>query len=73
VPTQAEIDALKAAAYQNAMSGITSATVDGRSSQAIDPIKQLDFLERLEERASADTPNPFPGKTYRARFGAPGT
>jgi hypothetical protein len=71
VATSAEIESLKAAALANAMSGISSATVDGRSSQAIDPLKQLEVVERLEEKAAAADAFPFPGRTFRARFGGP--
>ena len=69
--TPAEIESLKAAALANALSGISSATVDGRSSQALDPVKQLDVVERLEEKAAAADGFPFPGRTFRARFGGP--
>lgn len=69
--TPAEIATLEAAALQNALSGISSASVDGRSSQAIDPLKQLEAIKQLKDEAAAVDGFPFPGRTFRARFGGP--
>ena len=73
VATQAQIDALEAAALANALAGISSASVDGRSSQAIDPIKQLDALDRLKSTAVvAANPAAIFGARFQARFRGPG-
>jgi len=71
---------LRSGAAANSASGISSASADGRSSQAIDPMKQLDVADRLDARASIDDAAPknqflnmILGRRARARFGGPGT
>ena len=40
-------DEIKTAAATNASTGITSASVDGRSSSALSPLTQLDVADRV--------------------------
>lgn len=43
-------DEIAAAAAQAAAEGVASATVEGRSATAIDPLKQLDVADRIQAR-----------------------
>lgn len=77
VPTP---DELRTDAAVNTASGISSASADGCSTAALDPIKQLDAADRLDARAAIDYAVPragfmamLLGRKGRARFGGPGT
>jgi hypothetical protein len=57
-PTAAEIAAAAATA---AAEGVASATGDGESATAMDPLKQLDVADRLAAREIAGATNPHGG------------
>lgn len=71
VATQDELDALESAALDTATAGVTSVATDGFSASAMDPMKQLDFVERLENRAVARSGNVF-NLMRHARIISPG-
>jgi predicted protein tyrosine phosphatase len=56
VPTDAELEAIEAAAVETATAGVSSFSSDGVSAVAMDPLKQLEVVERVERRAVT---NPF--------------
>jgi len=56
VPTDAELEAIETAAVETATAGVQSFSSDGVSAVAMDPMKQLDVIERVERRAVT---NPF--------------
>jgi hypothetical protein len=58
VPTSAEI---ATAAATTAADGVQSATADGQSATAIDPLKQLDVADRIAARESLAGANPQGG------------
>ena len=52
MPDATDAETVADAAVTNATEGVASATVDGRSSTAMDPIKQLDVADRIAGRSS---------------------
>lgn len=56
VPTPTPEEIADAAA-QSADDGIQSVTVDGRTTVAMDPVKQLDVADRLAERSALSGAN----------------
>lgn len=62
MPTDAELEAIEAAAIETATAGVSSFSSDGVSAVALDPLKQLQFADEVRKRAITD-----PFKTMRHR------
>ena len=59
MPTPTEI---ADAAAVTAADGVASATTDGNSATAMDPLKQLEVADKLAARALGESANPNGGK-----------
>ena len=57
MPTDAELEAIETAAVETATAGVQSFSSDGVSAVAMDPMKQLDVIERVERRNIASAGN----------------
>lgn len=70
MPTPEEIEAAEAAALDSITEGIQSAAVDGRSVTAMDPVKQLEALDKLKSRENVGTGSAW-GRVRKARYVPP--
>lgn len=52
----ADTDDVEASLLENAAAGIQSATNDGHSVTAMDPLKQFELLQKLKNQNAANTP-----------------
>lgn len=55
--TDDELEAIEDTVIDTVTAGVTSVSSDGFSASAMDPMKQLDVIERLENRTAVQSGN----------------